>query len=166
MAATADAIRSRFCSGVSVMDSPLLTLDLAAFELVAGDRRALDRLAWVVESAGATWTWPRPDHRDMTAEFCSFVRTLLVRDVAGGLSVCNLWPEEWRGQALEVHDAPTGAGLLSFAVRWHGRRPALLWELRPRHDRPTMLRAPGLDPRWASVERAGDVLLDPTPRDP
>ena len=39
---------------------------------------------------------------------------------------------QWLGQAIEVHRAPTHAGELSFAVRWHGARPALLWELQRR----------------------------------
>ena len=35
------------------------------------------------------------------------------------------------GVDLEVHDAPTRHGRLSFALRWHGEHPALLWELTP-----------------------------------
>jgi hypothetical protein len=29
---------------------------------------------------------------------------------------------------IEVYGAPLGAATLGFAVRWHGERPALLWE--------------------------------------
>ena len=43
-------------------------------------------------------------------------------------------PDAWLGQGIEVHDAPTHHGVLSFAVRWHGDRPALLWELTPHAD--------------------------------
>lgn len=32
---------------------------------------------------------------------------------------------------IEVHRLVTGCGVLSFAVRWHDTRPALLWELVP-----------------------------------
>jgi hypothetical protein len=65
------------------------------------------------------------------------------------------------GQGLEVHDAPTHDGLLSFAVRWHGDRPALLWDLRRRagDTRPVHLTAPGLDPTWSTGETRGDALL-------
>ncbi len=55
---------------------------------------------------------------------------------------------------------PTAAGRLSFAVRWHGERPALLWELEPRSG-PVALSAPGLDPSWTSSQSSGEALLAP-----
>jgi hypothetical protein len=83
-------------------------------------------------------------------------------DDPGGLALCSMLPDAWLGQSIEVHDAPTHHGTLSFAVRWHGERPALLWELR-RHDEgaPVRLTAPGLDPAWATNERSGEALLAP-----
>ena len=71
-------------------------------------------------------------------------------------------PDTWLGQGIEVHDAPTHAGLLSFAVRWHGERPALLWELQP-HDgvESIEMTAPGLDASWSSREPTGEALLAP-----
>ncbi len=64
-------------------------------------------------------------------------------------------PRAWRGQPVEVHGAPTRHGPVSFAVRWHGARPALLW------DGPPGIRlvAPGLDPSWSTNEPSGDALL-------
>jgi hypothetical protein len=50
---------------------------------------------------------------------------------------------------------------VSFAVRWHADRPALLWDHQPRGGRPVDLRAPGLDPRWSSSEPRGEALLSP-----
>jgi hypothetical protein len=49
--------------------------------------------------------------------------------------------------------------LLAFAVRWHGARPALLW------DAPAGLElsAPALDPAWSSAEAAGETLLAEPP---
>jgi hypothetical protein len=156
LGATVEAIRSRLRAPAASLDSTLPALQLAAVELMAGDRRAVARIAGVLDAAGDTWTWPRAE---TTAGFCSLSRDLLVRDAPGGLALCSALPEEWRGQALEVHDAPTAAGPLSFAIRWHGHRPALLWELQRRQDHPVMLSAPGLDPRWTTVEPSGDVLL-------
>jgi hypothetical protein len=171
MAAAADAIRAVLSGTASGLDClgdrgflARLTLRLGAVELQSGDRRVLDRLAWVAESASDTFTWAGGGHgQDLatTAEFCSFARDLLVREVPGGLALCGQLPEAWWGQALEVHDAPSPVGLLSFAIRWHGERPALLWELRPRQERPVRLSAPGLDPRWTTTEKAGEVLLGP-----
>jgi hypothetical protein len=64
-------------------------------------------------------------------------------------------PSEWRGQSVEVHDAPTRAGRISYAVRWHGARPALLWEC----ERPIRLSAPGLDRAWSTSKARGEALL-------
>jgi hypothetical protein len=74
-----------------------------------------------------------------------------------GVAMCNVVPDEWLGQGIEVHDAPTSFGPVSFAVRWHGDRPALLW------DGPAGVRftAPGLDPTWSSDRPKGDALLSP-----
>jgi hypothetical protein len=84
------------------------------------------------------------------------VRDLLVgASDDGSLVLLAELPDEWRGQGLEVHDAPTLAGRVSYAVRWHGPRPALLWEC----ERPIPLRAPGLDPSWSTSEPRGEALL-------
>jgi hypothetical protein len=73
------------------------------------------------------------------------------------VTVCSELPAAWRGGNLEVHDAPTRRGPVSFAVRWHGARPALLWDVPPG----TELRAPGLDPAWSTSSAQGDALLAP-----
>ncbi len=70
----------------------------------------------------------------------------------------------WRGGNAEVHRSPTVHGLLSFALRWHGPRPALLWELAPRSAGPepaesVRLRCPALDPAWSTTEPSGETLL-------
>jgi len=84
------------------------------------------------------------------------LRSLLVHESAGSeVTVLAELPEEWRGHGVEVHDAPTLHGPVSYAVRWHGPRPALLW------DAPAgvTLRAPGLDPAWETSEPTGEALL-------
>jgi hypothetical protein len=192
--ATADTIRDRFTlaegrafyQGISHTGlGTYLTLQLAAVELLAGDRRCLDRLSWMLEAASPTWTWPEALHPRLqggcmgdghhgwaAAEFLTFVRNLLVREDRGGLALTSLVPESWLGQSWEVHGAPTAHGRISYAVRWHGERPALLWELEPHeiggHDgqfesqeRAVRLTAPGLDPSWWSTELQGEALLRP-----
>ena len=108
-------------------------------------------------------------HGWAAADFLSFVRNLLVREVDDSvptLALCSMLPDEWLGQGVEVHDAPTHFGRLSYAVRWHGERPAILWELEPHvgieHVR---LTAPGLDPSWSTAERRGEALLAPVRAD-
>ena len=180
--ATADVVREQFLEGDAFFQGishtglgTYLTLQLAFVELEAGDRRALDRLEWMLSAATSTWTWPEAVHPRLpggcmgdghhgwaAADVLTFVRNLLVRELDGGLALCSLLPDAWLGQGIQVHDAPTHAGLLSFAVRWHGDRPALLWELK-RHDGVDEVRitAPGLDPGWSSTDSDGEALLSP-----
>jgi hypothetical protein len=89
----------------------------------------------------------------------------LVRDATGGIELLCDPPEP--GVDLEVHDAPTRHGRVSFALRWHGEHPALLWELTPDPDarsRAVTLRVPVLAPGWSTTEPVGETLLRPKPR--
>lgn len=130
------------------------------FDPVAAWRRVRQLLG----SASSTYTWPASGsgHDPGTAaEFLSLVRTLAVREGPGAepsLALCSLYPPEWTGLPFEVHGAPTRHGLISYALRWHGDRPALLWEC----ERPGVrLVAPGLDRSWSTVQRTGEALLAP-----
>jgi hypothetical protein len=185
--ATLEVIRERFCidqafyQGISHTGlGTYLTLQIAFVELLAGDRRALDRLDWILSSATPTWTWPEAIHPRVNggcmgdghhgwaaAEVLSFVRTMLVHETTDGLALASMIPSSWYGQGVEVHDAPTRFGTISFAIRWHGERPALLWELEP-HDPDTavVLTCPGLDPSWRATDRRGEALLAPPPDAP
>jgi hypothetical protein len=86
---------------------------------------------------------------------------VLVRERPGTIDLLPGFPPDWLGQSVTVDAVPLHSGSLSFAVRWHGARPALLW------DGPTgvELRVPALDPEWSSTAAAGEVLLaaPPTP---
>ena len=75
------------------------------------------------------------------------------------------WPAAWLGQPVEVHDVPTRIGTVSWAVRWHGERPALLWDVVP-HDpegQAPSVTAPGLDPAFTATQWRGETLLAPVP---
>lgn len=173
--------------------SPMLTVELAMAELAAcvaagadpsGSvtevERIMSRIAWMLDMASPTWGWPQVihprtkggtsgqgHHGATTAMFLSLVRFLLIRDVPGSLSLCPVWPRSWLGEGVEVHGAPTSAGRISFAVRWHGARPALLWELEPHEGvGPVTISIPGLDPSWSTDQLSGDTLLAPVPIPP
>jgi hypothetical protein len=69
--------------------------------------------------------------------------------LAGGL------PAGWAGNHFEVYGLPNGAGgTLSYAVRWHGARPAVLWE---QTGTPAVLSSP-LAPGWTTAEVKGETL--------
>lgn len=114
-------------------------------------------------TASSTWMWSSDTAaHDLSrnAALVVAVRRLLVDDTGDCLALSPEVPENWLGQGWEVHDVPTAHGRLSYAVRWHGERPALLWELEPHHDlSPARLSAPTLDPRWSSREPRGEALL-------
>lgn len=144
---------------------------------------APDQLTAWVRSASSTWSWglrspgedpaggdpagedPVGEDPAAPARFLGVVRRCLVAEGAEGPVLVPELPEAWLGRALEAHDVPTPWGRLSFAVRWHGARPALLWELEAPGDgprpggAPVRLVAPGLDPAWSTTEAVGEALL-------
>jgi hypothetical protein len=74
-------------------------------------------------------------------------------------------PAGWFGASVEAYRLPSGHGHhVSFALRWHGERPALLWEVSGPAG--LVLRGGGLDPTWHSVEPAGEALLAVPPGAP
>ncbi|MEM8902695.1 MAG: hypothetical protein AAGF02_03240 [Actinomycetota bacterium] len=184
--ATADVVRERFLHGPAHHDAigprglvVTRTLRLATAELANGDERMMGRLAWVLGAASSTWTWPESihprtgsgsfgagQHGVATAELLTVARHVAVmeRPTPDGLrlQLASVVPPHWYGADWEARDVPTHAGRLGFAVRWHGDRPALLWELEPHDDAPAWhLVAPGLGADFVTREPRGEALLDP-----
>lgn len=88
----------------------------------------------------------------------------MVTDGPRGPVLLPVWPPEWNGRSVEAHDVPTAWGTVSFALRWHGRHPALLWEVTPwvgtnEGRAAPSVQAPGLDPGFAGAEWSGEALL-------
>ncbi|WP_419945598.1 hypothetical protein [Candidatus Poriferisodalis sp.] len=158
---------------------------LAFAEARPAPERSFDRLEALLSVASSTLNWPTfmdptlrtgtngTGHDLMVGGL--FVRALLclLVDVpddgtpyetqAPTLRLAAHWPSAWLGQPVEVHDVPTRIGRVSWAVRWHGERPALLWEVtphRPGSSVPTVT-APGLDPSFATTGWQGETLLEP-----
>lgn len=89
----------------------------------------------------------------------------LVAEAPDRLLMAPALPQAWRGSSVDARSLATRHGRLSFAVRWHGSRPALLWELVPADpsaaggaDEGVTLHC-GLDPSWSASSPAGEVLL-------
>ena len=121
----------------------------------------------LLSRASSTFTWvgPQDGHEPgVAAALLVAVRNVLVNEHDGQpptLVLAPSVPRGWFGRGWEVHDLPTAYGRLSYAVRWHADRPALLWEVVPHEDGPVRLTAPLLDPAWATLEPRGEALLSP-----
>ena len=86
-----------------------------------------------------------------------FVGAVERRIVDGGRILTGGMPTTWLGTNFEVHGLPTSLSTaVSFAIRWHGERPAVLWE--QQGDVPVELSAPDLDREWRTAERSGEAL--------
>ena len=65
-------------------------------------------------------------------------------------------PRRWWGNSCEVFDVPAGPDhRISFAIRWHGERPAVLWEV---VGPPGLALRSGADEKWATIDASGEAL--------
>ena len=69
-------------------------------------------------------------------------------------------PSEWFGAAMEAHAMPVTGGAVAFGLRWHGERPAVLWDLAT--AAPTSVCAPSLDAAWSDERPRAEALLGVT----
>ncbi len=83
------------------------------------------------------------------------LRSFLLHEAGTEVTLLAELPDGWRGAPIEVHDAPTRHGPVSYAIRWHGERAALLWDGPPG----VMFRVPSLDRAWSTTEPRGEALL-------
>jgi hypothetical protein len=153
----------------STVDAARVDALLAAAVTTRPDARLLTALEdWGFDAeAAAAWAragWrarrtararrSRPGDVDVLAE----VRNALVSERGNVLEAVPVLRPEWRGASLDVRDAPTRVGRLSYSVRWHGKHPALLWEVAG-PAAAVIVRAPALDPDWSTTEPSGEALL-------
>ncbi|MEL6891238.1 MAG: hypothetical protein AAFP84_06565 [Actinomycetota bacterium] len=129
----------------------------------AGDERAvtdLDRVLTDVPSVEPGPTVALADLRRRDADdgdsVGRFVRRVERRFALDGDLLPGGIPSAWLGSDFEVHGLPTGAdSSVGFAVRWHGERPAVLWE---QHGVPRTLTARSIDAAWATDAESGEAL--------
>ena len=144
-------------------------------------------VAAMAACAGPTGGWASGASGDDPAYRAAYLlglRDLLVTGRGGTLDVLagigatiDLGAER---PPIEVHRLGTPRGVLSFALRWHGATPALLWEIEPPGGRleswaaaltggeaepaappPLRITATALAPAWSTVEIAGEAMLRP-----
>lgn len=152
------------------------TVDRARSWVEAGDLAAIPVVSWLSEVADGRGRWPTFVHARLgtgcggsgddplvAAAVVELVRAFVVHVRDAELALLPLVPESWYGHSVDVRDVPTPHGRLSFSVRWHGARPALLWELHaldpPGPDGTVTITVPGLDPTFRTGERSGEALL-------
>ena len=132
-------------------------LDAAEIVLVgAGEQRARRDLA-AMRARLAPSTALSADEPSDPVLFTAWVERRLCAAGAGGgdLLPAGL-PEGWAGTNFEVYGLPTSAeSTVSFAVRWHGARPAVLWE---QSGTSVALGASALAPDWTTTEPTGETL--------
>jgi hypothetical protein len=122
----------------------------------AGERKALAdlrRMSIPSQPDGASDGMPAAPER-----VPSWVeRQLAVSDEHTAQLMPRSFPSTWLGVDFEAHGLPIGlASTLSFAVRWHGDRPAVLWEIAG----PPM---PVTHGEWATGQLSGEALWPPCP---
>ncbi len=165
------------CHGIDTV----ATLRAALDDVANRDPLVFDRIEWVLRAGAVTGRWPTFVHPSLVtgsgdagddplaaALVLELARALVLDEDsrANTLLLLPVVPPSWYGQSVDVHDLPTRHGVLSFALRWHGTRPALLWELTRRpgsSDEPVTIAVPGLDAAWSTTAASGEALLAAPP---
>ncbi len=132
---------------------------------LAGVPNDIDQLSKLAEQASPAGSWGGDDVV-RAAEFWLGARNMVLGGDPRHLELLPTFPGAWMGGEVEIHNAATTHGRISFAIRWHGARPALLWDLEAEDDPrlgPIVIRCPGLDPDWSTTDKQGDALLAGTP---
>ena len=159
-------------SSIARSDDAEVDLALRACErlaVAAGDDRAAGDIAAIRErrirdgrSAPPTGTAQSFSDLQRGASVGRFVSEVERRIADGGHLLPLGLPHRWLGSNFEVHGVPTGArSTVGFAVRWHGDRPAVLWE---QHGDTQHLTAPVVDPDWSSDDVSGEALWAAPPQ--
>jgi hypothetical protein len=118
----------------------------------ADERRAVRDLDRIV--AGRADRARRPAEAPDGVRRVAWVEDAIAR---GGALLPEGWPPGWLGQSWEAYGVPTvGASTVSLGVRWHGARPAVLWE---QAGDPVELHAFG----WSSRDPKGETLWPAPP---
>lgn len=132
----------------------------------AGESRGLRDLARLVDRRARRF--PRVGAPDTPPS--GFVGRWLEQRGARGLEILpDQIPAAWWGVNFEMHGLSVGTpqsllehgpATVSFALRWHGDRPAVLWEIT---GGPVRLTSPAADPGWSTEGSQGEALWPPPP---
>lgn len=158
---------------------PLLACagSLRALFVTANDPRAAIQAKMMWERFGSPWPLPSVALPPLPASSAggSFVPEGSLRlaaairastdDLArvgpdGAVDLFGAFVPSWRGSSFDVRNVAVPGGRLSAAVRWHGHRAALLWEVDGPNEVTITCRS--VDSAWSASGRRGDALLGPS----
>lgn len=129
---------------------------VAAVLGAARDERALRDLAAMRATVQFDEALPAHEPGDAARHVAWIERRLVTPGPSAAALLPEGLPAGWAGSNFEVYGLPAGNGCtVSFAVRWHGARPAVLWE---QTGGPVALTSPSLAPGWRSDEPKGETL--------
>lgn len=168
----ADDVEHALASASKPLDAEAIGLAMTA---AADLGRSFEPLVPLRSLAGSTWRWSRSNCRDSPharAALLVGLRSLSIRQhsaIREGEQITvdspigiDLFPgaqRSWLGQNFQISRVPTAIGPVSAALRWHGERAALLWEIEEPTG-PFELSCTKLGPGFRSSETAGEALLD------
>ena len=146
---------------------------VAADAVTVAGRVAADAVTVVpdVDVPALSSAWDAAGDRLVDGDVAELARRVLgvldvaAVDTADGVVVLTRVPASGLGVPMDVRGVRTAWGRLSWSLRWHGERPALLWEIESAvglgaEPVPTV-RAPGLDESFVGAGWSGEELLAP-----
>ena len=151
------------------LPNALLNLDQAAKPLskclldylgASDNSDLLNRIIAKATPSGAFSSGERFQDPFASALFLIFLRRFLLSQPQKNVSTVALFPSynpRWFNVPVEVSNMPTSNGGIGYAVRWHGDRPALLWE--GNFSSEVSFISPEFDPNWESRETQGEALF-------
>ena len=119
---------------------------------------AANQLGQLTSALDKRGVWP-DGQMQSSCQYVRALRAILVEDTGIELRLLPDLPKLWRGRTIDVFGMPVANGSMSFGVRWHGSRPALLWEADLAPEAPVAIRVPGIDADFVTHEREGETLL-------
>ncbi|MGZ4680140.1 MAG: hypothetical protein ACXVIH_09200 [Ilumatobacteraceae bacterium] len=123
----------------------------------AGEHRALDDLRRMAFNVSSDAGDEMPDDYRRVPGWVE--RLLVISDEQTAELMPGGFPATWLGNDFEAHGLAIGlASTLSFAIRWHGERPAVLWEI-------SGAPMPLMHDTWSTAQLSGEALWPPVERD-
>lgn len=151
-------------------------VDAARFFAVAKDPSAASQCRKQWKRAGSPWPLPPlmlpplpavglggalvpDDPMRLAAAVVASIERVAIADAEDAIDIVPGFRNDWRGAKLDVRNVATPAGRLSFSFRWHGARPALLWDIEHPTGAELLLRCSTIDPMWTGSGPKGEALL-------